>query len=168
MESHDTHFVRATVVPATTPRGGSLASSPSAPSRGPGAAGLNREHSWRSDGRLLSYAGRASRACRWLFHPTSRARSWLQSSVLTRPQTLAHRLAWPACSVVSGVLAWDGPGIHHTSLGTWPRLLILSWGRAWGHFHRPRSTASTLSGNGPVKILKPLTQLPSVNALRVQ
>lgn len=36
-----------------------------------------------------------------------------------------------------GVLAWDGPGIHHPSLGTWPRLLVLSWGGAWVIFIIP-------------------------------
>ena len=54
----------------------------------------------------------------FLIQPAERGAGW--SSVLTRPRALAQRLAWPASSLIIGVLAWDGPGIHHASLGTRP------------------------------------------------
>lgn len=56
--SHDTHFVTATVVLMTTPRGGSLVSSPSAPSWGPVA------HCRAEPGAQLALGRQITKLCR--------------------------------------------------------------------------------------------------------
>lgn len=88
-----------------------------------------RAESGYSAGRLLNYAGRASRACGWLSHPTSRARSWLV--LCPHPPQSSSPEAGVACELshhrgVSVGWTWYPSRLFGHSA----RRHVLSWGRA--------------------------------------